>query len=119
MQSCAKKAVDKFVCLQWQKKNTLESILLPHVLYIPSHLQQNLFRNFHTIRSCADLVDILLDWELVNSDSDLFGLFDIIHECNQVFDKEHVARKAARDQKAAATRQMKGAVASATARAGM
>jgi len=114
-----KKAVDHFVCLQWQKRETLESLLLPHVLYIPSHLQEILFCDFHTIRSHADLADVLLEWELVDSDTDLFGLFNIIQECNRVFDDEHAARKTAHDQKAAATHQMKVAAASATCPAGM
>jgi len=102
MLDCARKAVDLFACVQWQKKNTLQS-LLPHVLYIPFPLQEILFCNFHTIRLHADLADILLEWELVDSDSDIFGLFDVIQGCNQEFDEEHAARKAACDQKAVAT----------------
>ena len=113
MLDCMKKAVDYFACMQWWKRDTLKSVLLPHVLYIPSHLQEILVRNFHTICSRADLADILLEWEHVGSDSDIFRLFDVIQECNREFDDEHAARKMARDQKAAATRQMKVAVASA------
>ena len=115
----AKMTVNEFACFQWWKWDTLESMLLPHVLYIPFHLQDTLFRNFHTICSHADLVDILLDWEFVDSDSDVFGLFDVVHKCNEVFDKEHIARKVVRDQKAATTRQMKAAASSATYSAGM
>jgi len=103
----AKKAVDEFACKQWQKRNNLESMLLPYMFYIPSHLQRVLFDNFHTIRSRADLADILLEWDHVDSDADIFGLFDIIRHCNEAFDKQHSAKKAQRAQKAAITRQMR------------
>jgi len=114
-----KKAVNQFLCFQWQKRGTLESVLLPHILYIPSHLQDALFQNFHTIHSHADLADILLEWELVDSDSDLFGLFNVVQECNRVFDNEHTAKKIMCNQNAAVTHQMKAAAASASGPTGM
>ena len=94
-------------------------MLLPHLLYLPSRLQDVLFCNFHTIHSRADLADMLFDWEFIDSDSDIFGLFNVIQKCNEVFDKEHTTKKAVCEQKAAATHQMKAAVASATCPAGM
>jgi len=49
------------------------------ICYLHSHMQHILFQNFHAIRSREDLTLVLFDWEFVNSEDNLYGLFDEDH----------------------------------------
>jgi len=50
-------------------------------------------QSFHAIRSREDLALVLFDWEFVNSEDNLYGLFDLIHKTNSMLDENHAVKK--------------------------
>jgi len=76
-------------------------------LLLPSRIQQTLFKNFHAIRSREDLALMLFDWEFVNSEEDLFELFDLIHKINTTFERNRAIKKLDQAARAQESRRQK------------
>jgi len=96
----AKRAIDHFATRRWLKLKTVCMCHLPSVCYLPSRIQHNLFQNFHAIHSREGLALVLFDWEFVNLEDNLYGLFDLIHKINTTLDENRVVKKLNQSTKA-------------------